>query len=298
MNFLFAFYTFLFCVLSIIIFLITYFIIYIAYIVLFLPSNFEFKFLKYIGDLIRPLFSGISRHFPVEFLNRHSIKPNRKYLYVFIPHGLVTLSQIVHILDPQSPLKSLAIYNAAHSFVFKIPVLREIALMLGVIPVDKSYLLHYFKESSISITVGGMREVSYALDNQEDDKLFIKKRKGFVKIAKDADAEIVPIYCWNEQQIITYKQSDFLDNLSDILSKIFGRTFEINFLQFLLPDRLTKIGNALFGKISAVKLFVGTPIDISKYSIDEAHEIYIEKITELFNYAAKAENSSKKLIIE
>ena len=151
------------------VFFIFYFIIYIFYIFLFLPSNLEFKVFNFIGNIIRPIFSGISHHFPVEFLNRDSIKNNKKYLYIFIPHGLVTLSQVVHIFDSKSPLKSLNMYNAAHSFLFKIPILREIALMMGVIPVEKSYLLHYFKESSISITVGGMREVSYALDNEFND---------------------------------------------------------------------------------------------------------------------------------
>jgi len=280
------------------VFFIFYFIIYIFYIFLFLPSNLEFKVFNFIGNIIRPIFSGISHHFPVEFLNRDSIKNDKKYLYIFIPHGLVTLSQVVHIFDSKSPLKSLNMYNAAHSFLFKIPILREIALMMGVIPVEKSYLLHYFKESSISITVGGMREVSYALDNEFNDKLFIKNRKGFIKIAKDSNVEIVPIYCWNEQQFLTFKQSDFLDNLSDILSKLLGHKFEINFLQFLLPEKLAKVANALFGKISAVKLYVGTPIDISSLNIDKAHALYINKITELFKYAANKEKSNKKLIIE
>lgn len=297
-SFLFLIYSFLVVFFVICIFILVYFLIYIIYIFIFLPSNLEFKIFKYIGNYVRKIFAGISHHFPVQFINKYSIKSDKKYLYIFIPHGLLTISQIVHILDPNSPLKFLNMYNAAHSFVFKIPILRELALMMGIIPVEKAHIKNYLKESSVSITVGGKKEVSYALDNEVNDKLFIKNRKGFIRIAKDAHIEIVPIYCWNEQQILTFKPTENLQILGEILSKIIGRTFEINLIQIFLPDKLLTLFNALLGKISAVKLFVGTPINIDGLTVDEAHSFYLKKIKELFSYAAKSENSDKQLIIE
>lgn len=279
--------------------LITYCFFYVLYIFFVLPSKVEITFFNYIGKYIKLLFSGISTNFPIKYVNKDSINFNRRYLYIFIPHGLITFSQIIHSLDPKSPLQDLKISNAVHSYCFRIPIIREIALLIGGIPVDKYYINKYLTtNSSVSITVGGMREISYALDNNKDDRLFIKNRKGFIKIAKQNSVEIVPIYCWNEQQFLTYQNWIIFDILNKLLSKLFGRCIEFHFLQTLLPEKLNKIIESILGSIQGTKLYIGEPININDLSIDDAHDLYICKIKELFAIAAKSENSDKKLIIE
>lgn len=268
------------------------------YIFFFLPSDIEFSILNLIGGYLKQFFSGISHHFPIHYVNRASLNKEKKYLFVFIPHGLVTISQIVHIIDPKSDLNSLKMYNAAHSYLFRIPIVREILQMAGVIPVDKNYINKHLQHNSVSITVGGIREVSYALDNQPNDKLFIKNRKGFIKIAQQNSVDIVPIYCWNEQQFLTFTGNYYLDIINKICCILSGRTIDLNVFQALLPSKLYKIIGAILGNIQGTKLYCGEPINVGGMSLDEAHAHYISRIQTLFNYAAQKEASNKTLIIE
>ena len=291
-------YFLIFSIVTAVIFIFVYFFIYVLYIFLFLPRDLEINLFNFIGECIKRIFSGISYHFPIYFLNRNSLKTDKSYLYIFIPHGLITFSQIIHVIDPISELNSLKMYNGAHSYLFRIPVIRELLQMAGCIPVDKSYLNRFLQTSSVSITVGGLREVSYALDNQSDDKIFIKNRKGFIKIAQQNSVEIVPIYCWNEQQFLTFNDWWGIDIVNKIISILFGRTVDLNVLQALLPSRLYKIIGAILGNIQGTRLYCGEPINVSNLNIDDAHDLYINKVQALFNYAAMKEGSQKKLIIE
>lgn len=296
--FILSIYSILISILIFTLFVVIYFFIYLVYIFLFLPTELEFNIYNYIGNKIKTLFKGVSQNFPITFLNRNSIKNDKKYLYVFIPHGLITISQIIHNFDPDSELNKLNIYNGVHSYIYRIPLLREMAQMCGGIPVDKSVINTYLKKGSVSITVGGAREISYALDNEQNDKLFIRKRKGFIKIAQDNSVEIVPIYCWNEQQFLTTSKWHVFEILNKLLTLLLGRYFDLNSFQTFFPANLIKIFETIIGKVKGTKLYVGEPINLSKYNLDEAHSIYINKVQELFKYAAQKENSNKLLIIE
>lgn len=276
-----------------------YFIIYSIYILFFLPTKYEFHFYNFIGNWVKRFFPNLAKFFPVHFVNKAKLDVDgEKYLYVFIPHGLVTVSQVVHTLDPHSPLKELRMHNAAHSFFFHIPIIRELVQLAGFFPVSRDHIDAFLQDSSISITVGGVREIAYALDASKDDKLFIKKRRGFIRAALDNSVDIVLIYCWNEQQLVTYEPSYFIEGVNELVGKLLGRSVNLNVLQFLRPSKLRRLCDAVVGRIVGTKLYVGEPVRISGMGVDEAHALYIKEVKRLFAFVAEAEGSDKELVIE
>jgi hypothetical protein len=242
----------------------------------------------------------VEKNFPVTFINKESIDPDKQYIYVFYPHGLYALTQIAHMINTNSPFYSYFknIKNSGHSFFFSIPIIREISLLLKGIPVSREYLDHYLQKGhSITINPSGVYDVRHCIyKNKGKDHLYIKKRKGFIHTAKDNNVEIIPIYCWGEQQIITHTK--MFDPLNKLLHDFFGIKFDCNVFQGLGPTNIIKVLGMLFGSDKGTHAYVGQPISVVNKNVDEIHEEFIGSISNLFEFAKTQNNSDRELIIK
>nr|CRZ25189.1 Bm6773 [Brugia malayi] len=91
---------------------------------------------------------------------------------------------------------------------FWIPLRREWAMLHGLIDCSKESL-HYVLNSSINnivvLIVGGAEE---ALDaHPGSHMLTLSKRKGFIKIAIETGAQLVPMYSFGENEL--FEQASF-----------------------------------------------------------------------------------------
>ena len=244
-------------------------------------------------------YTNIHTNFPVQFEDDGKIDPSKQYLYIFYPHGMYAISQIIHV---SSNTSALAPYfknavHGCHSLFYSIPILRELSLLFKGIPVNREYLDNYLQSGkSVSINPSGLKDIQYCTyRNRNIDTIYIKYRKGFIHTAKDNNVAIVPIYCWNEQQLMRHTHS--FEWLTKILRKI-GISFDCNVLQGMSPNNMISLLNMTFGSMPGSKAYCGKPIEVNGRDIDDIHAEFITSIEHLFEIANKEHGGTKTLVIE
>jgi 2-acylglycerol O-acyltransferase 2 len=287
------------CIIAIIIPII--FISYIAYITFFKLSFNEIDIYHKYGDFLQRFISKYINidNYKIKFTNKELINKDKQYIYVFYPHGMYAFTQIIHLVHKNSELKPYFknAVHSAHPMLFSMPFFREFGLLNKSIPVAREYLDHYLEEGkSLTINPGGIRDIkNCTYRNRNTDILYLNKRKGFIRIAKDNNVEIIPIYCWDEQNII--RHSNGFGWLNTLNRKYLGLGFDFNSLQGLSPANMISIIQTLFKDKKGTIAYVGKPINVNG-TIDEIHTEFINQMKELFNIANKEHGNKKELIIE
>lgn len=88
---------------------------------------------------------------------------------------------------------------------FWIPFWREILLNRGFVSADKSTICSILLQDpshAVAVVVGGAKESLFAIPGK--NTLVLKRRKGFVKIALQTGASLVPVYAFGENNM--YRQ--------------------------------------------------------------------------------------------
>lgn len=136
------------------------------------------------------------------------------YMYAAFPHGCNAdyrmlmdgiMDQIV-VNPNERDVKTLAA-----SILFRIPIVRELALYTGCIDASKRVVEYHLrkKDCSILLLPGGEAEQIRTIYQKE--RIFVKVRKGFIKLALQYNVPVVPIYVFGVNDY--YKTSSFGMNI-------------------------------------------------------------------------------------
>jgi len=234
------------------------------------------------------LYKYFARYFPIKLVKTVDLSPQKNYLFCSHPHGVLCYGVIGAIgsegagfsdLFPGIQAKLITLEGS-----FWLPGMRELLLGVGGCSSSKKslhYLLSRKKGVAPVLMVGGIPEIS----NYDKDKivLVIKKRKGFVKLALQNGAHLVPVFSFGETEIFYQPKgiNSFLDKYVaswiGFYPVIFsGRGYFQNW--FGIMPRKKEI-NVVVGKpISVPKLENPTPQDVEQY-----HERYISEVEDLYN---------------
>ena len=122
--------------------------------------------------------------------------PPRQYIYLFMPHGLYPFSgACASIASMRDIFPRMRI--AAASVSFRIPVIRQLIGWINTIPVDSGSIRKALKAGdSVGLFPGGVAEMVRTDGNQE--KLLLRSRKGFVRLAMEHGVPIVPVYVFGQ----------------------------------------------------------------------------------------------------
>jgi len=128
----------------------------------------------------------------------HEKKRPERALYLWHPHGMLSLSPFIHVIR-----KGLGKIVSAPIFS-KIPIVRDVYYYAGSIPSDYSVMKSQLEKGSISVIPGGTREM---MDCQPRTmKLILKDRTGVFKLALETGTPIVPVLTFGEDE--TFPQLD------------------------------------------------------------------------------------------
>lgn len=188
---------------------------------------FYLKGAQYTGRLCRPtlgahwLWSCIWRHLwglPLSESrwNKDDFKdPSARYIFGTHPHGVMSLHHMGTMLCPAvceigksfsdlSPISTRR--DLAASVLFRIPLLRELALSAGAVDAGRQTASRMLEEGySLAIVVGGEQE--QILSREGEHLVFVGSRKGHIKLALRYGVPLVPCYCFGETDL--YFQSRF-----------------------------------------------------------------------------------------
>lgn len=106
--------------------------------------------------------------------------------------------------------------TAVASVVLHTPILKHVLGIFGLTDASKENVRKILKkpgvEGSIVLYVGGMAELFFS--SRKRERLFLSKRKGFIKLALVEGVDIVPVYLFGNTSVLTVVKTGLLAKLS------------------------------------------------------------------------------------
>ncbi|XP_063807310.1 2-acylglycerol O-acyltransferase 2 isoform X2 [Pseudophryne corroboree] len=231
-------------------------------------------------------------YFPIKLVKTADLDPRENYILGFHPHGVLIAGGFTNFCTEATGFSDLFPGITQHFLMlplwFRVPFFRDYIMSGGLIPSDKesaSYLLRRKTGgNAVVIAVGGAPE---SLDARPGAfKLLLKNRKGFIKLAIQHGTSLVPVFSFGENELfdqVDNPKGSFLRTVQEKLQKAMGVALPLfharGVFQYsfgLLPYR------------RPIYTVVGKPIKVaenpnpSSEEIDRVHQIYTEKLCELF----------------
>lgn len=149
------------------------------------------------GARLSPFWRHLANYFPAELLLDGDLRPDGLYLLAVHPHGLWGSSVWANLIPerPNSGLPRRRICTLDMNF--KVPLLRDVLFAMGLIASSSSSIRKTLSAGlSVVLVVGGGREAMLTRPGHLD--LLLGSRKGFVKIALETGASLVPVIGFGE----------------------------------------------------------------------------------------------------
>ncbi|EFN54313.1 hypothetical protein CHLNCDRAFT_25068 [Chlorella variabilis] len=211
-----------------------------------------------------PLWRGFLTYFPgSRIVKTADLDPQRRYIFAGHPHGLLGncyfLAFCTDVLDFRQLYPGIRLSIGVLDLNLCVSFCREICLLFGLCDVDRHTLLARLRQgpgSAVFLAVGGAAESLLTQPGTMD--LVLKRRKGFVRVALEAGADLVPVLAFGENEVYQRSQlvpGSLADRMQTATKQICGFTVPrgygrgiLNLKSGPLPERrplVTVIGEPL-----------------------------------------------------
>lgn len=255
-------------------------------------------------------------YFPVKLVKTADLPPTKNYLFACFPHGVISCGIFAnfatnaggfHEKFPQIRSKLCTL-----SFHFYVPLFRELVLSWGLMSPKYHAIKNALSQSTnelaicnqdgftsngVVLVVGGAQEALYS--RPRNYQVHIKNRKGFVKVAIETGAHLVPVISFGEVDV--YDSPD--NEPGSRLRKFQERHKKLTGVSpaFFNGRGFFQYSFGLIPRRSPIFTVVGEAIPIEKNEspsedeINAVHEIFMKSLDELFevhkiNFIYDAEN--------
>ncbi|KAI8075054.1 diacylglycerol acyltransferase type 2A [Gongronella butleri] len=240
------------------------------------------------------LWNYFADYFPVSIIKEADLDPTKNYIFGYGPHGILAYGAVITFGTEGAGFSKLfpgiqTTLMTLHSN-FKIPFHRDYLLGLGLASVSRAsckYVLQSGPGKSIAIVIGGASESLAAHPGVMD--LTIKKRLGFVKIALETGASLVPCLSFGENEIfdqLKTEQGSWMWKCQKKIQGILGFTVPLfhgrgifNYDIGLMPHR--RPIRVVFGKP------IAPPKDVTDENRDKVvqtmHKEYMDQLQEIWD---------------
>ncbi|KAI8322861.1 diacylglycerol acyltransferase [Martensiomyces pterosporus] len=243
----------------------------------------------------------IVSYFTPRIVCEERIDPKRKHIACVHPHGILSYGAQLVLGAKKSGLDDavpgLKLHPAVLPVTLRVPIFREYLRSLGSISSSKESIRRCLARGDghvPGIVVGGARES--LMTSTEVTSLLLRNRKGFVREALVAGADLLPIFVFNENKI--FKQVD--NPPGSLLFMVQMRLKK--FMHFAIPIFYGKNGCIPFR--TPITFVLGKPVELEKIEcpteddIDRYHALYLESLANLWaRHHAKYDGEAKKLEI-
>ena len=217
---------------------------------------------------------------PVRILRTVPLDNSKQYVFGCHPHGTLAFNRAAvgfstnDLWDAAFPGLKFRVLTASAAFF--VPIIRELWLWSYCIDASKPTAVRIMEKDHCSIFVypGGEREQLETIYKKH--RLVLRDRKGFVKLAMQQGADLVPVYAFGETSL--YKHSQAGIGWRKWLSHKFGIAIPLLYGEYgLLPYRVP------------ITLVFGEPIPTVKISeptddqLNAMHSKYVDALVTLFN---------------
>ena len=214
--------------------------------------------------------------------NKQQQQPHQPLLYAVHPHGAFCLGWSA--LFCSKIMNDAKVQFCFSPVLFTSPLFRLWSRLTGTPgSADKSSMINYMmkkkdgkQRNHLALPPGGFEEATLTCRNK--DRVYIKKRTGFVKLALQHGYNIVPVYTFGENQ--TYDNIQGMWNFRLWLNKL-GIPAIVVFGSWFFPI-LPKRDNC------GLRIVVGEPVVLptisnpSREEVKHWHDKYITALTRIF----------------
>ncbi|XP_058161960.1 2-acylglycerol O-acyltransferase 2-like [Dasypus novemcinctus] len=231
-------------------------------------------------------------YFPTALVKTAELDPSRNYVAGIHPHGIMVAGAFLNLCTESTGFSALFPGIRPHLMMlplwFRVPFLRDYLMSGGLVTSDKESGAHVLSRkeggSLLAIVVGGAQE---ALDARPGAyTLLLRHRKGFVRLALEHGAALVPIFSFGENELYDQVKNlpgSWLRWIQNRLQQVMG---------FSLPLFHGRgVFQYSFGFVPyrrPITTVVGKPIEVqktlhpSKEEVDQLHQRYIKELCNLF----------------
>jgi hypothetical protein len=153
------------------------------------------------------LWHGIRRYFGLRLVNDNGgalLQRDRQYVVALHPHGILPLATMMGLMT--DIVGARAVYRGdvvpvvlIGSFLLHIPGVRDILLALGATDASRYNAARWLAAGrSVLLSPGGANEAYYSVPGTQ--RLLLRRRKGFIRLALESGAALVPVYGFGETE--------------------------------------------------------------------------------------------------
>ncbi|KAH9851865.1 DAGAT-domain-containing protein [Lenzites betulinus] len=243
------------------------------------------------GGRLNPWFRSIkfwryfAEYYPASFLKTCELPPDRPYVFGYHPHGMrgAICTFATESIGFSAAFPGIIPHLLTLTSNFRMPFYRDIVLAMGICAVSKRSCSNILKKgpgNSITIVVGGAAESLSAHPGTAD--LTLRKRLGFIKLAIQNGADLVPVFSFGENDIFQQMPNDKGTTLYTLQKKFqnaFGFTLPLFHGRGLLNYNL-----GLMPYRKRIVAVIGHPINVvqcDKPSLEEIMHVQQQYIDEL-----------------
>jgi len=232
------------------------------------------------------LWKYLAAYFPGTLIVEEQLDPSQKYILGAHPHGVFTLGLWVNVMTngagATDKLKGLNYRGLTIRPPLYMPILRDYLMALGFASVSKDSCDYLLKHGiSIALCPGGQDE--QLISTSGAYTLVLKKRKGFIKLALNHGANLVPVFSFGENELFDQTPSPrgtWIRKVQDFLRNSVG---------FALPLFRGSSKFPAFPKRLPLTTVIGVPIPVEKKEnpteedIEELQKKYIDEVIDIYN---------------
>lgn len=216
--------------------------------------------------------------------------PSQRYIFVEFPHGVIPMGFMLSSTIAQRVIPGVHAEGAVASVLFNLPFIGHIAHWFGGRPATSQNIRNVLNRGnlqivmsflfinsnsghSVAIMAGGIAELF--LSSREQERVYLKNRKGFVKIAIEKGVPLVPVYYFGNTHLFDFVTSGFMAGISRKL-----RTSLLVFYgRWYLPIPYQH----------PILMVIGEPIHVQQNAkptqseIEEVHRQFVHELQKLFD---------------
>ncbi|XP_063302073.1 diacylglycerol O-acyltransferase 2-like [Pelobates fuscus] len=153
------------------------------------------------------VWSCFREYFPIKLVKTSSLSPDKNYVLGCHPHGILSTAAFCNFATEANDFSNLypgvCPWLAVLAGIFRLPVFRDYLMSAGIVPVSKDSIRFLLSQSgsgnAVFIVVGGAAE---SLQSSPGEHIvMLSRRKGFVRLALQNGADLVPVYSFGENDI-------------------------------------------------------------------------------------------------
>ncbi|XP_066467143.1 2-acylglycerol O-acyltransferase 2-like [Tiliqua scincoides] len=231
-------------------------------------------------------------YFPITLVKTAPLEPRRNYLFGFHPHGVLVAGAFGNFCTEATGFQELFPGLTPHllmlPFWFRVPFFRDYIMSGGLVSSEKASAAHLLGREGggqvAVVAVGGPPEALEARPGALTIRIL--GRRGFVKMALQHGAALVPVFSFGENELfhqLSNPKGSFVRAVQDRLQKVLGLALPLFHARgvFQYSFGLLPFRRPIHTVVGAPILVPKTPHP-SQEAIDELHKTYLENLVQLF----------------